>query len=230
MTRDVKQGLLVLGLVFGVILLATWAKCDDGHLDDIVLDSILDRIEPIFAKPSWWTHLEVDAKPIATIRYKTVPPTAHISGGTIYPSGDIELEFQLDSTLFALHRFEIGGYHGRGTIWIDSLGYPRISYPRWGLDLAAVFGPSMRGATCAIEHVYINNCLGITHVHPLTPLADVEIWQDTSGEPRDIYLGIGATADLAPRHSQALRVGIGWQWSVVRNDNGPTIFVGVALP
>ena len=225
-----KRILLICAIAIGVFFMATHVKCNRGMLDELIAGSIIERVEPVFTKPSWWTHAEVESKPLATIRYKTPPPVSQVSGGTIYPNGDIELEFRVDSTLFALHRFDIGGYHGRGRIWIDSLGAPRISYPRWGLDLAAVFGPSMRGATCALEHVYINNCLGITHIHPLTPLADIEIWQDMPGEPRDIYLGIGATADLAPRHVQALRVGIGWQWSVVSNDNGPTIFVGVALP
>jgi len=222
-----KRILLICAIAIGVFFMATHVKCNRGMLDELIAGSIIERVEPIFTKPSWWTHAEVESKPLATIRYKTPPPVSQVSGGTIYPNGDIELEFRVDSTLFALHRFDIGGYHGRGRIWIDSLGAPRISYPRWGFDPAVVFGPSLRGATCALEHVYVNNFLGVTHIHPLTPLVDIELWQP--GETRDISLGVGVTADLAPRWSSALRLGFGWQWSV-HGGNGPTAFVGVAIP
>lgn len=221
----------IVAILIVALLILRPTRCGDDIVDDILQHGVVDMIKPLFSQPSWWTHQEVKPVHVATINYKTPPLVSAISGGTIYPNGDIELEFQLDSTLFELQRFEIGGYHGRGTLWIDSLGMPRISYPRWGIDIAGVVGPSVRGVTGALEHVYLNNFLGITHIHPFTPLVDVALWDVEPGErPSEVYVGIGATADLAPRRFETARVGIGWEWNAETGDNGPTFFLGLSFP
>ena len=236
--KSTLKGIAIGLFIAACAMIMLWKpSCDNPSVDDLIEHGIVNLTESVFQKPSWLSSLEPDVIKVATIRYKTVPPIAGISGGVIYEDGDIELEFQLDSTLFERRRFDVGGYHGKGMLWIDSLGVPHISYPRFGLDLAGVIGPSARGITVALEHVYINNFLGITHVHPLTPFVDAELWQNDAfdmgedqDDERDVWLGIGATADLAPSSFHDARIGLGWQWQLNEPNNGPTIFLGISFP
>lgn len=130
-----------------------------------------------------------------------------------------------DSLTFQVIKIPMTG-SGKIHLYIDpNTGQLVIDRDRFGIDLAVIAGPSIHGISGGLETFFINDLLGMTNVHLVLPAAEVSVWNEDQG---DIYLGIGGSAELWPRHTP-IRLQVAYEW-MVEDLQQSRITVGLNVP
>lgn len=142
----------------------------------------------------------------------------HGEATILTPIGDDSLTFQ------QIHIPTTGS--GAIHVYIDpNTGQLVIDRDRFGIDLALIAGPSIHGISGGLETFFVNDFLGMADMHLVLPAAEVSVWNADRG---DIYVGVGASAELWPRHT-SIRLQGAYEW-MVEDLQQSRITVGLNVP
>lgn len=127
----------------------------------------------------------------------------HGEATVLIPAGD-------DSLTFQQIKIPMTG-SGKIRLYIDPhTGRLVIDRDRFGIDLALIAGPSIHGISGGLETFFVNDLLGAADVHLVLPAAEVSVWNEDRG---DVYLGVGGSAELWPRHT-SIRLQGAYEWMI----------------